>query len=152
MFKCTCRNVSVQVQVWKCQCVSVSVEVSVFKGFSGRTLRNAFGKKFESGGHCRMRMPHEEVRVCFRFAMLPLRCFACSRFFITAVWATKHLDRKRQLHPTNHKQASTYQEPYCQCFTQNTCFLPYLGKSRQLTEFMKIARPICFSSRHATPW
>ena len=45
MFKCTCRNVSVQVQVWKCQCVSVSVEVSVFKGFSGRTLRNAFGKK-----------------------------------------------------------------------------------------------------------
>ena len=28
---------------WKCQCVSVSVEVSVFKGFSGRTLRNAFG-------------------------------------------------------------------------------------------------------------
>ena len=44
MFKCTCRNVSVQVQVWKCQCVSVSVEVSVFKRFSGRTLRNAFGK------------------------------------------------------------------------------------------------------------
>ena len=34
----------VQVQVWKCQCVSVSVEASVFKGFSGRTLRNAFGK------------------------------------------------------------------------------------------------------------
>ena len=31
-------------QVWKCQCVSVSVEVSVFKRFSGRTLRNAFGK------------------------------------------------------------------------------------------------------------
>ena len=30
---------------WKCQCLSVSVEVSVFKGFSGRTLRNAFGKK-----------------------------------------------------------------------------------------------------------
>ena len=30
---------------WKCQCVSVSVDVSVFKGFSGRTLRNAFGKK-----------------------------------------------------------------------------------------------------------
>ena len=45
MFKCKCRNVSVQVQVWKCQCVSVSVEVSVFKRFSGRTLRNAFGKK-----------------------------------------------------------------------------------------------------------
>ena len=45
VFKCKCRNVSVQVQVWKCQCVSVSVEVSVFKGFSGRTLRNAFGKK-----------------------------------------------------------------------------------------------------------
>ena len=44
MFKCTRRNVSVQVQVWKCQCVSVSVEVSVFKRFSGRTLRNAFGK------------------------------------------------------------------------------------------------------------
>ena len=43
-FKCTYRNVSVQVQVWKCQCVSVSVEVSVFKRFSGRTLRNAFGK------------------------------------------------------------------------------------------------------------
>ena len=31
--------------VFKCKCVSVSVEVSVFKGFSGRTLRNAFGKK-----------------------------------------------------------------------------------------------------------
>ena len=45
MFKCKCRNVSAQVQVWKCQCVSVSVEVSVFKGFSGRTLRNAFGNK-----------------------------------------------------------------------------------------------------------
>ena len=44
VFKCTRRNVSVQVQVRKCQCVSVSVEVSVFKGFSGRTLRNAFGK------------------------------------------------------------------------------------------------------------
>ena len=26
-----------------CKCLSVSVEVSVFKGFSGRTLRNAFG-------------------------------------------------------------------------------------------------------------
>ena len=50
MFKCTCRNVSVQVQVWKCQCVSVSVEVSVFKGFSGRTLRNAFGKKVPDPG------------------------------------------------------------------------------------------------------
>ena len=37
-------SVHVVVQVWwKCQCVSVSVEVSVFKGFSGRTLRNAFG-------------------------------------------------------------------------------------------------------------
>ena len=39
-------SVHVVVQVWwKCQCVSVSIEVSVFKGFSGRTLRNAFGKK-----------------------------------------------------------------------------------------------------------
>ena len=39
-------SVHVVVQVWwKCQCVSVSVEVSVFKGFSGRTLRNAFGDK-----------------------------------------------------------------------------------------------------------
>ena len=38
-------SVHVVVQVWwKRQCVSVSVEVSVFKGFSGRTLRNAFGK------------------------------------------------------------------------------------------------------------
>ena len=48
---CVCVSVSVEVSVyvvrmwWKCQCVSVSVEVSVFKGFSGRTLRNAFGKK-----------------------------------------------------------------------------------------------------------
>ena len=56
VFKCTCRNVSVQVQVWKCQCVSVSVEVSVFKGFSGRTLRNAFGKKSGWGGPVRVRM------------------------------------------------------------------------------------------------
>ena len=46
-----CVSVSVEVSVyvvrmwWKCQCVSVSVEVSVFKGFSGRTLRNAFGNK-----------------------------------------------------------------------------------------------------------
>ena len=39
-WKCQCVSVSVEVQ-----CVSVSVEVSVFKGFSGRTLRNAFGKK-----------------------------------------------------------------------------------------------------------
>ena len=39
---CSCLHVVVQ--VWKCQCVSVSVEVSVFKGFSGRTLRNAFEK------------------------------------------------------------------------------------------------------------
>ena len=39
-------SVHVVLQVWwKCQCLSVSVEVSVFKGFSGRTLRNAFGKK-----------------------------------------------------------------------------------------------------------
>ena len=49
--QCVCVSVSVEVSVyvvrmwWKCQCVSVSVEVSVFKGFSGRTLRNAFGKK-----------------------------------------------------------------------------------------------------------
>ena len=49
--QCVCVRVSVEVSVyvvrmwWKCQCVSVSVEVSVFKGFSGRTLRNAFGKK-----------------------------------------------------------------------------------------------------------
>ena len=48
--QCVCVSVSVEVSVyvvrmwWKCQCVSVSVEVSVFKGFSGRTLRNAFGK------------------------------------------------------------------------------------------------------------
>ena len=38
-------SVHVAVQVWwKCQCVRVSIEVSVFKGFPGRTLRNAFGK------------------------------------------------------------------------------------------------------------
>ena len=48
--QCVCVSVSVEVSVyvvrmwWKCQCVSVRVEVSVFKGFSGRTLRNAFGK------------------------------------------------------------------------------------------------------------
>ena len=36
LFQCVC--------VCKCECRSVSVEVSVFKGFSGRTLRNAFGK------------------------------------------------------------------------------------------------------------
>ena len=36
---------SSSVCVCKCECRSVSVEVSVFKGFSGRTLRNAFGKK-----------------------------------------------------------------------------------------------------------
>ena len=37
-------SVHVVVQVWwKYQCVSASVEVSVFKGFSERTLRNAFG-------------------------------------------------------------------------------------------------------------
>ena len=46
---CVCVSVSVEVSVyvvrmwWKCQFASVSVEVSVFKGFSGRTLRNAFG-------------------------------------------------------------------------------------------------------------
>ena len=49
VWKCQCVSVSVQVQVWKCQCVSVSVEVSVFKGFSGRTLRNAFGKNLAGG-------------------------------------------------------------------------------------------------------
>ena len=49
--QCVCVSVHVEVSVyvlrmwWKCQCLSVSVEVSVFKGFSGRTLRNAFGKK-----------------------------------------------------------------------------------------------------------
>ena len=37
LFQCVC--------VCQCECRSVSVEVSVFKGFSGRTLRNAFGKK-----------------------------------------------------------------------------------------------------------
>ena len=35
---------SSSVCVCKCECRSVSAEVSVFKGFSGRTLRNAFGK------------------------------------------------------------------------------------------------------------
>ena len=45
-------SVHVVVQVWwKCQCVSVSVEVSVFKGFSGRTLRNAFGKNTTDRSH-----------------------------------------------------------------------------------------------------
>ena len=38
------RSSSVCVCVCQCECRSVSVEVSVFKGFSGRTLRNAFGK------------------------------------------------------------------------------------------------------------
>ena len=53
--QCVCVSVSVEVSVyvvrmwWKCQCVSVRVEVSVFKGFSGRTLRNAFGKKERLG-------------------------------------------------------------------------------------------------------
>ena len=41
LFQCVCVSVSVEVSVF----ISVSVEVSVFKGFSGRTLRNAFGKK-----------------------------------------------------------------------------------------------------------
>ena len=47
--QCVCVSVSVEASVyvvrmwWKCQCVSVRVEVSVFKGFSGRTLRNTFG-------------------------------------------------------------------------------------------------------------
>ena len=36
---------SSSVCVCECECRSVSVEVSVFKGFSGRTLRNAFGNK-----------------------------------------------------------------------------------------------------------
>ena len=50
--QCVCVSVSVEVSVyvvrmrWKCQCVSVSVEVSVFKGFSGRTLRSAFGNEW----------------------------------------------------------------------------------------------------------
>ena len=39
MLSCKCGE---SVNVWVC--LSVSVEVSVFKGFSGRTLRNAFGK------------------------------------------------------------------------------------------------------------
>ena len=55
---CVCVSVSVEVSVyvvrmwWKCQCVSVSVEVSVFNGFSGRTLRNAFGKNTNFEGKC----------------------------------------------------------------------------------------------------
>ena len=45
LFQCVC--------VCKCECRSVSVEVSVFKGFSGRTLRNAFGKNSTSApGRC----------------------------------------------------------------------------------------------------
>ena len=52
--QCVCVSVSVEVSEyvvrmwWKCQCVSVSVKVSVFKGFSGRTLRNAFGKNYRT--------------------------------------------------------------------------------------------------------
>ena len=51
VWKRKCSSVSVEMSVfkckslWKCQCVSVSVAVSVFNGFSGRTQRNAFGKK-----------------------------------------------------------------------------------------------------------
>ena len=40
LFQCVC----VCLCVFKCKCRSVIVEVSVFKGFSGKTLRNAFGK------------------------------------------------------------------------------------------------------------
>ena len=56
---CVCVSVHVEVSVyvlrmwWKCQCLSVSVEVSVFKGFSGRTLRNAFGKNTLNNTICR---------------------------------------------------------------------------------------------------
>lgn len=34
-------------------------------------------KKLPSGGHCRIRMPHEPACVCFRCAMLPLRRCSC---------------------------------------------------------------------------
>ena len=48
--------------VCQCECRSVSVEVSVFKGFSGRTLRNAFGKK-DCGGLKRTYFEGLEKRV-----------------------------------------------------------------------------------------
>ena len=77
-------------------------------------------KKLPSGGHCRMRMPHEQACVCFRCAMLPLRrfsCFCCSRLFITTCMSHKNSDHKHQLDPTNREQASSYQESYRQCLT-----------------------------------
>ena len=75
-------SVHVVVQVWwKCQCVSVSVEVSVFKGFSGRTLRNAFGKNRETSqfdpleeGHKatpgKRRLPLKNIHTPGEFALL----------------------------------------------------------------------------------
>ena len=67
----TC-SVHVVVQVWwKCQCVSVSVEVSVFKGFSGRTLRNAFGKKRKTKEREKNKHIQNHVEV-FEFLLLLL--------------------------------------------------------------------------------
>ena len=87
--------------------------------------------KHPSGGHCRIRMPHEQARVCFQFAMLPLWRFSCccSKLLITQVYGKthKHSDRKHQLH--NHEPASSYQESRRRCFM-----------------------PMCFCSSHATPW
>ena len=61
-------SVHVVVQVWwKCQCVSVSVEVSVFKGFSGRTLRNAFGKSIRKDLKKGSQVGHQEITAEMRF-------------------------------------------------------------------------------------
>ena len=57
LFQCVC--------VCKCECRSVSVEVSVFKGFSGRTLRNAFGKKIiDIVGVCMCVYAWMDISVC----------------------------------------------------------------------------------------
>ena len=73
---------SSSVRVCKCKCRSVSVEVSVFKGFSGRTLRNAFGKKRKKQNtHKRKEHKRNYLFVFFRclFAsFIVFSLFACS--------------------------------------------------------------------------
>ena len=59
---------SSSVCVCKCERRSVSVEVSVFKGFSGRTLRNAFGNNSKK---CRHSLPQLTNNFCHQILRSP---------------------------------------------------------------------------------
>ena len=80
VWKRQCSSVREKMSAFKCKCGSVSVEVSVFKGFSGRTLRNAFGKNHGCANNtCGY---HMCVRVNKQFLLLSRKTCANLRSYV----------------------------------------------------------------------